>query len=590
MAAESGSLSRIPKVLEGLVNLFKGRKPINDYSTLFNAEKEIPSAISNSTRASNSTNYNELFGDYYNPNVSTQMTKKIAKKVTNKAINKALQYGPQYFKYGGISRLRYQMGDEVEQQHNPQEEQQEPQQIQQGSNIIPIQTEIGEKFLHPDLSISNVAAKKLHKNMDNDEVTDLVQEGTFVGSRDPQMRISKKEAEQFIMGTHAMKYEQGKAGKLPKDIKFSDIFSKRYHTPAELLSKINNKFKILDKPGDIFVRSANEENLASRQAYGDIIKYLTEAKKPAEVGIFKYGGSVKKMQSGGSTGGGGLLSSILGVIPQIFTAINGTTNTNKTLKDIDKYQTQNQGYLQSQLQNNQLANLLGFASQDNTPEMYNPQQALDEVSNPYQKAIGNIPLRQQVNTGMARGAASDAYSRLVNIDPRMAYASASTIGANAYKQANQANDNLLQYRDQLSTTLGQHRSGLVRESLLNRQRTLADARSNRNQLNAGFFGNQGQIGNDYYSGLAGINNTALTAKMGARGQYANFLSNMSYGLSNSLGNLGQSISNLGRPVNTAPYGNPNIPSGGNYGVPSYTPTGQQFVPGSNLTGSYKWPG
>lgn len=448
-----------------------------------------------------------------------------ASRARSRSYNEGLQKvfsgrSPIYEKYGGYVS-KYQFGGVANQ---------EPQ-------IIPIQTERGEKIYHTDGSISNVGAKKLHKNMANDEVTDIVKEGSFIGSRDPIMKISKKEADQITMANRPVKYEAGKVTKPPKDIKFSMLFNKKYHTPAELLARIDKKFPVWESKYDPFIKSANEENLKSRDEYANVVKYLTEVKKPTQLGVYKYGG-VAKYQAGG------IASAIGNLLPQLFATINGTIQQGKTLKDIDKYETQNRGYLQSQTGFNQLANLLGYASQDLTPQIYDPSQVLNEVSSPYQKAISSIPLRQEQNMNLARGASNDAYSRLVNIDPRAAYATASTIGANAYKSAAQSNMDLNNYKDQLSTSLGQQRANILRESLLNRQSTLADTRSNRNQLNAGLFGNAAQINNDYYGGLSNINNTGLAARMGARGQYANFITNMGYGMGNSLSQIANGISGL----------------------------------------------
>lgn len=447
-------------------------------------------------------------------------------------------------------------------------------------NFSPIQTEKGERLYHLDRSISAVGAKKLHKNMKDNEITDIVQDGTFVLSRDPAMRISKKEANEIILGNEAIKYEQGKPTKPPKDIRFGDILTKRYHTPSDIGRIVDKKFPISTKENNIFTKTANEENLSSREMYMNVLKYLTEIKKPADLGTYKYGGKVKKYQAGAIIGALGSL------IPQIATMFTQSANKNATLGEIDKYQTQNQGYLQNQANVGLGSSLGGYMSQDFTPEMYNVQEPLNEITAPYQRAMSSVPQRQQQNINLGRASANDAYSRLVNVDPRLAQASASSIGANTYKQATQQNNQLGQYRDQLGINLGSQRANMIRESLLNRQRTLAGTRSARNQANAGLFGNFAQVGDQYYGGLSNINNTALAARMGARGQYANFLTNMGYGLSNSMGQLGQGIANLGRPAQPngpnpnfyqqyPQYGTPiNIP---NSGYPPLQPL-PQFTP------------
>lgn len=481
--------------------------------------------------------------------IKESLAAKSVSKATKKAFYNAMKKGPQgkvfdskgnllsFFRYGGHAR-RYQMGDEVEQQDNQQEESQEPQ-------VLPIQTEKGEKIYHLDKSISNTAAKKLHKNMDDDIVTDIVTEGVFIGSRDPKMSISKKEANQIVLGNYAVKYEQGKPSKLPKTIKFGDIFTKKKHTPSELMGRIDKKFPLSKQENNIFTELANEENKASRDQYMGIVKYMTDVKKPYQDAHYRYGGNVKKYQLGAILGGIGSL------IPQVASMFTQSANKNATLQDINKYEQQNNGYLNDQVGLSSLSNLLGYATQDNTPEIYNPDQALQEFTNPYQRAIQNVGQRQEQNYNSGRSFANDAYSRLANIDPRLAATTASTIGSNAYRQAGQENSRLGEYRDQLGINLGSGRSQMIREALLNKQQTLAGVRSNKNQMNAGLFGNFAKIGNDYYSGKANIGNTALTARMGARGQYGNFISNMGYGVGNSLYDIGSGIAGLGTPAPTA---------------------------------------
>lgn len=518
--------------------------------------------------------------------IKESLAAKSVSKATKKAFYNAVKKGPQgkvfdskgnllsFFRYGGHAR-RYQMGDEVEQQDNQQEESQEPQ-------VLPIQTEKGERIYHLDKSISNTAAKKLHKNMDDDIVTDIVTEGVFIGSRDPKMSISKKEANQIVLGNYAVKYEQGKPSKLPKTIKFGDIFTKKKHTPSELMGRIDKKFPLSKQENNIFTELANEENKASRDQYMGIVKYMTDVKKPYQDAHYRYGGNVKKYQLGAILGGIGSL------IPQVASMFTQSANKNATLQDINKYEQQNNGYLNDQVGLSSLSNLLGYATQDNTPEIYNPDQALQEFTNPYQRAIQNVGQRQEQNYNSGRSFANDAYSRLANIDPRLAATTASTIGSNAYRQAGQENSRLGEYRDQLGINLGSGRSQMIREALLNKQQTLAGVRSNKNQMNAGLFGNFAKIGNDYYSGKANIGNTALTARMGARGQYGNFISNMGYGVGNSLYDIGSGIAGLGTPktqANTSSFDIQYSPQG----LPSLINRDKEVKLGTNLTGSYKWP-
>lgn len=448
--------------------------------------------------------------------VGEAVSKKIASKA-NKAYYAGARYGPQYFQYGG----------DVEAQ------------------LIPIQTEKGERLYHLDGSISNVGAKKLHKNMMDDEVTDMVPEGTFVSSRDPNMKISRKEADKILLGNYAVKYEEGKPSMPPKNIKFGDLFKKKYHTPAELTDIIARRFPVSKKENDMFTNTANQENLLSRDMYMGVVKYMTEVKKPAAIDIYRYGGGVKKAQWGELIGG------LFGLGSQLINNGRAKRATDASLRDIDAYQAQNMGNLTSMAGVNSLANIAGYATQDHTPEYADYTAPINEVTSGYSDALRTIPLRQQYNLNAGRAAANDAYSRLVNVDPRLAATAASSIGSNALKMGNENNMALSEYRDNLGINMGSQRAALLRESLLNRQATNTGVRSNRNQANAGLFGNFAQIGTDYYSGRNNIGNTALAARMGARGQFVNFMNSTTPMMANSFSQIGQGIGsligNLGKP-------------------------------------------
>ena len=76
--------------------------------------------------------------------------------------------------------------------------------------------------------------------------------------------------------------------------------------------------------------------------------------------------------------------------------------------------------------------------------------------------------------------------------------------------------------------------------------------------------------------------------MGVRGQYGNFISNMGYGVGNSLYDIGSGIAGLGTPktqANTSSFDIQYSPQG----LPSLINRDKEVKLGTNLTGSYKWP-
>lgn len=145
---------------------------------------------------------------------------------------------------------------------------------------VPVQTELGELAVLPDLKIVKVNAKKKHKNMKDSKVTDILPSGTFVASNNERMAVTKKEAEKLSFGYEAGEYEEGKAGKIPNEQTLSDIMNKNKMTPAQILKQVEKKYKTSSRDGDAFTDLANAENLTSRLPYVESLKFLYDAKKP----------------------------------------------------------------------------------------------------------------------------------------------------------------------------------------------------------------------------------------------------------------------------------------------------------------------
>lgn len=217
--------------------------------------------------------------------------------------------------------------------------------VQQGPAMIPIQTEKGEVFVHLDGSITPVNAKKTHKQMDDDEVTDVVPEGTYVTSNDKKIRMTLKQAEDIVMGLKALPYEEFTKGKLPEEQLFSEIFgNNKKMTPAEMTQKILRKFPTMDRSttwnkNDIFTEITNKENMNNRLPWLEQVIQFNESrrgKQPTQT--FKQGGvvrmeGVRHLPKGGSVGkfpSGGDILSVLGTaapfLMDLFGANKGKSN------------------------------------------------------------------------------------------------------------------------------------------------------------------------------------------------------------------------------------------------------------------------
>lgn len=163
--------------------------------------------------------------------------------------------------------------------------------------LIPIQTEKGEKIIHFDGSITDVNAKKKHRHMDDDLVTDIVPEGTFIASADKEVSITLDEAEDIVLGVKTQPYDEAKKGMLPEVITLSDLWTSymsKKVTPAELAQRVKNKYKVVDRDDlDIFDYVTNSINLESRLPFLQAIMTTNEAKRQdIEIQQFKKGGKV----------------------------------------------------------------------------------------------------------------------------------------------------------------------------------------------------------------------------------------------------------------------------------------------------------
>lgn len=184
-------------------------------------------------------------------------------------------------KYGGILKKKYQAGGNVQSQ--------EP-------LFSAVQTEKGEFIGSETGDILPVKAKKRHKNMDDDEVTDILPEGSFIFSRTKSSTIDKNkkikgiDLNEINLGYTPIKYSETESTPAPEEIKFLDFIDKNKFTPADLAKKLQKEYKITDR-GDAFANLSNEHNKMSRIPYLDIIKQINELKKNKD-NKYQYGGMV----------------------------------------------------------------------------------------------------------------------------------------------------------------------------------------------------------------------------------------------------------------------------------------------------------
>lgn len=170
-----------------------------------------------------------------------------------------------------------------------------------GMPLVHLQAEKGEKILMPDGSIFDTNAKERHERMDGDDVTDILPEGSYVASSRKTRPMKKSKAEKVVLGHTPVVYNEFKKGKMPEEIKFSDLFNKEEHSPAELAEIIKKKFKMVDAENDVFTSATNDENKIGRLPYIMNLIASREGLKSQIEGISepqqgKWGKMVKKVK------------------------------------------------------------------------------------------------------------------------------------------------------------------------------------------------------------------------------------------------------------------------------------------------------
>jgi hypothetical protein len=170
---------------------------------------------------------------------------------------------------------------------------------------VPLQAEKGEWFSTPDGLLAKVKAKESHKKQDKDEVSDILEPGSFIYSDDKKLIIDKTkkvkgiDLEEITFGRGPIEYKETEQTPLPKEIKFIDIMNKNKMTPAQIAAQIYAKYPSTDREKDAFSISANEQNKGSRMPYLAVLQELNKRKQTKQPQQYKYGGFVQHFQEGG---------------------------------------------------------------------------------------------------------------------------------------------------------------------------------------------------------------------------------------------------------------------------------------------------
>jgi len=145
--------------------------------------------------------------------------------------------------------------------------------------LVPIQAEVGETILLPTGDLVKTNARLRHSKMSDNEVTDIVPEGSYILSQFGDTKIYKSEADQIPLEMQALPYNTYKASKVPTVKTLGDLMGKKkVMAPADLSRKVENKFKIVDSE-DPFTKQTNLVNQYNRASYLQAIIGLSEYDK-----------------------------------------------------------------------------------------------------------------------------------------------------------------------------------------------------------------------------------------------------------------------------------------------------------------------
>ena len=147
----------------------------------------------------------------------------------------------------------------------------------------------------PDGRISPVKADMSHNEMKKDDITEVLNPGSYIASADKKMAITRKEAEKIPINFEFKDYKEGEKTDKP-EIKMLDSLilkgKEKSVTPALAFERIQKKFPIIEDATDPYTKKSNEENTMARDKILSTIIQLSESKKPktknSEIPLAQY--------------------------------------------------------------------------------------------------------------------------------------------------------------------------------------------------------------------------------------------------------------------------------------------------------------
>lgn len=178
------------------------------------------------------------------------------------------------------------------------------------NELVPLQTNVGEKMIIPGGKIVDVMSKKHHKDMKPSEITDFAPKSGHVFSDDKKNEIDIEDMADDVIAYNPGRYSEEEGNDPFDKVTVGDIIAKKgKKTPAQWAAHIAKLYPITEKPVESIEIQTNVENKASRAMALEIIMKKAEGTyegvEEMPVAMFNDGGAIrlkfpKKMNDGGS--------------------------------------------------------------------------------------------------------------------------------------------------------------------------------------------------------------------------------------------------------------------------------------------------
>jgi hypothetical protein len=432
--------------------------------------------------------------------------------------------------------------------------------------LAPVQTESGgkgkeEMIILPSLDILPVNATMRHSKMQDDEVTDLLPENSYIASQFG-FKLKREEAANIVTEVGVKPYNIFGGNSVPLEQTLASMFDKKEQSPSDVVRNIKKKFEIVDG-NDPFTLAANDENRLNSLPYlqGVIIMSEEEKKRKAKSNakgdgkiqveegagtypeldpsqVFANGGRVMR-SDGVPKADFGLTAMLVAGGIQGASSLYNWWSSGKEKKEIKRIKALNEkdidNLAEKQSANNAIGTGVGVAAllaQDTKIE--GPQLEIQRLLQ-RQAQLSPDLINGMSNQYFNSAPIQDAFSNTGNFQRGVA------AGALNFGQA-QANANQLQYNNAAQGLERSNRFSAEIQNIINQQKGIDTSTANQNRAarNAQLSG-LGGLGMGYFNTDSNIQGARTNAQIANRGTAQSALSQVNAAQRQSV----QNIANIG---------------------------------------------